>query len=90
MLCGDARNPEDYQRLMDGRKAVMVFPIGKTLTFQWMLVFIAVISVFHQPSGAVVDSPATLPPFIRVSVPRFISPSAPICRAMGTALGWVR
>lgn len=35
--------------------AVMVFLIGKTLTFQWMLVFIAVISIFHQPSGAVVD-----------------------------------
>ena len=35
--------------------AVMVFLIGRTLTFHWMVVFVAVISVFHQPSGAVVD-----------------------------------
>lgn len=35
--------------------AVLVFTIGQTLTFHWMLVFIAMISVFHQPSGAVVD-----------------------------------
>lgn len=35
--------------------AVMVFLIGQTIAFHWMLVFIAVISVFHQPSGAVVD-----------------------------------
>ncbi len=35
--------------------AVMVFLMGQTLAFYWMLVFIAVISVFHQPSGAVVD-----------------------------------
>jgi len=35
--------------------AFMVFIIGKTLVFHWMIVFIAVISVFHQPSGAVVD-----------------------------------
>ncbi|MFO7671957.1 MAG: MFS transporter, partial [Bacteroidales bacterium] len=34
---------------------VMVFLIGQTLTFYWMLVFVAMISVFHQPSGAVVD-----------------------------------
>lgn len=35
--------------------ALMVFLIGETLTFYWMLVFVAMISVFHQPSGAVVD-----------------------------------
>jgi PPP family 3-phenylpropionic acid transporter len=35
--------------------ALMVILIGKTLVFHWMIVFIAVISVFHQPSGAVVD-----------------------------------
>jgi len=35
--------------------AVLVFLIGETLTFFWMLVFVAMISVFHQPSGAVVD-----------------------------------
>ncbi len=35
--------------------AVMVFVIGQTLIFYWMLVFVAMISVFHQPSGAVVD-----------------------------------
>ena len=33
----------------------MVLLIGETLMFHWMLIFIAVISVFHQPSGAVVD-----------------------------------
>ncbi len=38
--------------------AVMVFLIGKTLAFQWMLVFIFIISVFHQPAGAVVDGMA--------------------------------
>jgi PPP family 3-phenylpropionic acid transporter len=35
--------------------ALMVFLIGETLAFHWMVVFIAVISIFHQPSGAVVD-----------------------------------
>jgi PPP family 3-phenylpropionic acid transporter len=35
--------------------AVTVLLIGNTLVFHWMVVFIAVISVFHQPSGAVVD-----------------------------------
>ncbi len=35
--------------------ALMVFLIGQTLIFYWMLVFVAMISVFHQPSGAVVD-----------------------------------
>ncbi|RPI41619.1 MAG: MFS transporter, partial [Bacteroidetes bacterium] len=32
-----------------------VYLIGQTILFHWMVVFIAVISVFHQPSGAVVD-----------------------------------
>lgn len=35
--------------------ALMVFLIGLTRGFFWMIVFIAIISVFHQPSGAVVD-----------------------------------
>jgi PPP family 3-phenylpropionic acid transporter len=35
--------------------ALMVFLIGITTTFRWMVPLIAVISVFHQPSGAVVD-----------------------------------
>jgi len=33
----------------------MVLVIGQTQSFSWMILFIAVISVFHQPSGAVVD-----------------------------------
>ncbi len=48
--------------------AVMVFLIGETITFHWMVVFIAVISVFHQPSGAVVDGMTM--GYIRVN-PRF-------------------
>lgn len=35
--------------------AVMVFLIGETFKFHWMLMLIAVVSVFHQPAGAVVD-----------------------------------
>jgi PPP family 3-phenylpropionic acid transporter len=35
--------------------ALMVFLLGETFKFHWMLMFIAVVSVFHQPSGAVVD-----------------------------------
>ncbi|MCF8381300.1 MAG: MFS transporter [Bacteroidales bacterium] len=35
--------------------AGMVFLIGETLVFHWMIVLVAVISVFHQPSGAVID-----------------------------------
>jgi PPP family 3-phenylpropionic acid transporter len=35
--------------------ALMVLLIGETFKFHWMLMFIAVVSVFHQPSGAVVD-----------------------------------
>lgn len=38
--------------------ALMVFLVGETLSFHWMIVFIAIISVFHQPSGAVVDGMA--------------------------------
>jgi len=33
----------------------MVLVIGQTQSFSWMILFIAVISLFHQPSGAVVD-----------------------------------
>jgi PPP family 3-phenylpropionic acid transporter len=35
--------------------ASMVLAIGQTQSFSWMILFIAVISLFHQPSGAVVD-----------------------------------
>jgi PPP family 3-phenylpropionic acid transporter len=35
--------------------AIMVFLIGETESFLWMVIFITVISAFHQPSGAVVD-----------------------------------
>lgn len=35
--------------------AMMVYFIGRTYTFSWMIILIAVISVVHQPSGAVVD-----------------------------------
>jgi MFS transporter, PPP family, 3-phenylpropionic acid transporter len=35
--------------------ALMVFFIGRTYTFSWMIILIALISVAHQPSGAVVD-----------------------------------
>jgi oligosaccharide:H+ symporter len=35
--------------------ALMVFLIGETFRFHWMLMCIAVVSVFHQPSGAVAD-----------------------------------
>lgn len=35
--------------------ALMVFLIGETLSFYWMLIFVAFISVFHQPSSAVID-----------------------------------
>jgi PPP family 3-phenylpropionic acid transporter len=48
--------------------AVLVFLIGETLTFFWMLVFVAMISVFHQPSGAVVDGMTMI--FVRKN-PRF-------------------
>jgi len=48
--------------------AVMVFLIGNTEVFHWMLFLILVISVFHQPGGAVVDGMAM--GFIR-SNPRY-------------------
>jgi len=48
--------------------ALMVFFIGRTLSFQWMFVFVLVVSVFHQPSGAVVDGMAA--GFVREN-PRF-------------------
>lgn len=35
--------------------ALMVFLIGETLTFYWTMVFVAIVSIFHQPSGAVLD-----------------------------------
>ena len=35
--------------------ALMVFLIGHTFKFHWMLMCIAIVSVFHQPSGAVAD-----------------------------------
>jgi PPP family 3-phenylpropionic acid transporter len=38
--------------------ALLVFLIGQTFKFHWMLLWIAVISVFHQPSGAVLDGMA--------------------------------
>lgn len=41
--------------LLTSVAAVMVFLIGETMAFHWMVVFIAIISVFHQPAGAVLD-----------------------------------
>ena len=35
--------------------ALMVFLIGETFKFHWMLMAIAVVSVFHQPAGGVLD-----------------------------------
>ena len=35
--------------------ALLVYIIGQTIAFHWMLLFILIISVFHQPGGAVVD-----------------------------------
>jgi len=54
--------------LLTGVCAVVVFLIGETLQFHWMLLLIAVISVFHQPSGAVVDGMSM--GFVRAN-PRF-------------------
>jgi PPP family 3-phenylpropionic acid transporter len=48
--------------------ALVVFLIGRTLSFQWMFAFVLLISVFHQPSGAVVDGMAA--GFVREN-PRF-------------------
>jgi PPP family 3-phenylpropionic acid transporter len=41
--------------LLTGVCAVLVFLIGNTYSFTWMVLFISLISVFHQPAGAVVD-----------------------------------
>lgn len=48
--------------------AVMVLLIGETFKFHWMLMLIAFVSVFHQPSGAVVDGMTV--GFVRTN-PRF-------------------
>ena len=39
--------------LLTGVCAVLVFLIGNTYSFTWMVLFISLISVFHQPAGAV-------------------------------------
>ena len=41
--------------LLSTVSALMVFLIGNTFKFHWMLMCIAIVSVFHQPSGAVAD-----------------------------------
>lgn len=41
--------------LLSSACALMVFLIGETFKFHWMLMFIAIVSLFHQPSGAVAD-----------------------------------
>ena len=41
--------------LLTGICTVLVFLIGKTHTFPWMVLYISLISFFHQPAGAVVD-----------------------------------
>lgn len=48
--------------------AVMVLLMGETFKFHWMLMLIAVVSVFHQPAGAVVDGMTV--GFVRAN-PRF-------------------
>lgn len=48
--------------------AIMVLLLGETFKFHWMLMFIAIVSVFHQPSGAVVDGMTV--GFVRAN-PRF-------------------
>lgn len=40
--------------------SLLVFLIGGTLQFHWMVVMILLISLFHQPAGAVVDGMAAL------------------------------
>ena len=39
---------------------LLVFLMGETSQFHWMVVLILLISLFHQPSGAVVDGMAAL------------------------------
>jgi len=41
--------------LLTSLAGLLVFLIGQTLVFQWMVIFIFLISVFHQPGGAVLD-----------------------------------
>ncbi len=41
--------------LLTSVAGLFVFFIGKTMVFHWMLIFIFVISIFHQPGGAVLD-----------------------------------
>ena len=41
--------------LLSSVAALLVFLIGQTQVFQWMAIFIFLISVFHQPGGAVLD-----------------------------------
>jgi len=48
--------------------SLLVFLMGETLQFHWMVVLILLISLFHQPSGAVVDGMAAL--FVKEN-PRF-------------------
>jgi PPP family 3-phenylpropionic acid transporter len=44
--------------LLSASCALLVFLIGRTFSFHWMFVFVLLISIFHQPSGAVVDGMA--------------------------------
>ena len=41
--------------LLTSVAGLLMFLIGKTMAFQWMAIFIFLISVFHQPGGAVLD-----------------------------------
>lgn len=41
--------------LLSAACTLLVFLIGETFTFYWMMIFVALVSVFHQPSGAVLD-----------------------------------
>jgi PPP family 3-phenylpropionic acid transporter len=41
--------------LLTAVAGLFVFFIGNTMTFHWMLIFIFIISIFHQPAGAVLD-----------------------------------
>ena len=41
--------------LLTAVAGVLVFLVGQTMAFQWMAFFIFLISVFHQPGGAILD-----------------------------------
>ena len=41
--------------LLSTAAGLLVFFIGKTMVFHWMLIFVFMISIFHQPAGAVLD-----------------------------------